>query len=353
LPKLSLRILSGKPVVRAIVDIDLSSHQTRTSHNAIQTRASYLVPGIAYLVTRTSAMAPRTLATLATVLSAARDADAALTLLNHEAAEIERSAQLVLFICDSRRQLITERLNPAGDGVTRIPLNVSIDQLPAPIRRSLNSATSVADFGAESEDYMKLLGISALQQGGILSVRGLTLDGELAGFIALYEPRRRFGPRIVERLSPAFDLFALAFERIAEHEARFEAVRTLEELTRDIHSEYNRAVRQLKAELQDARDAVIAPSERDAARIADLERRISETTDEVQRRAERLHAVEDQVSQAVSRLQQAHVDLHSQTEMARAHANLLYKIERAVSDANGSDAPGTLEKVKELLATRS
>jgi hypothetical protein len=298
-------------------------------------------------------MAPRTLATLATVLSAARDADAALTLLNHEAAEIERSAQLVLFICDSRRQLITERLSPAGDGVTRIPLNVSIDQLPAPIRRSLNSATAVADFGAESEDYMKLLGISALQQGGILSVRGLTLDGELPGFIALYEPRRRFGPRIVERLAPAFDLFALAFERIAEHEARFEAVRTLEELTRDIHSEYNRAVRQLKAELQDARDAVVSPSDRDAARIADLERRISETTDEVQRRAERLHAVEDQVSQAVSRLQQAHVELHSQTELARAQANLLYKIERAVSDANGSDAPDTLEKVKELLATRS
>ncbi|HEU4878100.1 MAG TPA: hypothetical protein VFT21_01550, partial [Gemmatimonadaceae bacterium] len=77
-------------------------------------------------------MAPRTLATLATVLSAARDADAALTLLSHEAADIERSAQLALFICDSRRQLITERLNPVGDTVTRMPLNVSIDHLPAP-----------------------------------------------------------------------------------------------------------------------------------------------------------------------------------------------------------------------------
>ena len=297
-------------------------------------------------------MAPRTLATLATVLSAARDADAALTLLNHEAADIERSAQLVLFICDSRRQLITERLNPVGDTVTRMPLNVSIDHLPAPIRRSLNSAATVADFGVESEDYMKLLGVSPTQQGGILSVRGLTLDGELAGFIALYEPRRRFGPRIVERLSPAFDLFALAFERIAEHEARFEAVRTLEELTRNIHSEYNRAVKQLKAELQDARDAVASPTERDAARIAELERRVAETTDEVQRRAERLHAVEDQVSQAVSKLEQAHVDLHSQTELARRHADLLYKIERTLAEANGSDAKGTLEKVQALLTAR-
>jgi hypothetical protein len=286
------------------------------------------------------------------VLSAARDADAALTLLSHETADIERSAQLALFICDSRRQLITERLNPVGDTVTRMPLNVAIDHLPAPIRRSLNSGSAVADFGVESEDYMKLLGVSPTQQGGILSVRGLTLDGELAGFIALYEPRRRFGPRIIERLSPAFDLFALAFERIAEHEARFEAVKALEELTRDIHSEYNRAVRQLKAELQDARDAVVAPSERDAARIAELERRVAETTDEVQRRAERLHAVEDQVAQAVSRLEQAHVDLHSQTELARNHADLLYKIERALADANGSDATGTLQKVQALLATR-
>jgi hypothetical protein len=204
-------------------------------------------------------MAPRTLATLATVLSAARDADAALTLLHHEAVEIERTSQLVLFICDSRRQLITERLSPSGDVVTRTPLNVSIDHLPAPIRRSLNSGSTVADFGPESDDYMKLLGVDTQQQGGILSVRGLTLDGELAGFIALYEPKRRFGPRIVERLSPALDLFALAFERIAEHEARFEAVRTLEELTRNIHAEYSHAMRQLKSELEELRSSSAAP----------------------------------------------------------------------------------------------
>ena len=132
-------------------------------------------------------MAPRTLATLATVLSAARDADAALTLLQHETVDIERSSQLVLFICDSRRQLIIERLSPVGDVVARTPLNVSIDHLPAPIRRALNSGSTVADFGAESDDYMKLLGVSPQQQGGILSVRGLTLDGELAGFVALYD----------------------------------------------------------------------------------------------------------------------------------------------------------------------
>ena len=297
-------------------------------------------------------MAPRTLATLATVLSNARDADAALTLLQHEASEIDRAAQLARFVCDSRRQLITERLNPVGDTVSRLPLNVSIDHLPAPIRRALNSGSAIADFGVESEDYMKLLGVNPIQQGGVLSVRGLTLDGELAGFIALYEPRKRFGPRVVERLSPALDLFALAFERIAEHEARFEAVRVLEELTRNIHSEYNRAVKQLKAELDDLRGAIASPSERDAARISELERLVSDANDEIHRRAERLQAVEDQVTQAVGKLQQAHVDLHAQTELAQNRADLLYQIERAL-DGNGSAPQDTLEKVKALLASRA
>jgi hypothetical protein len=286
------------------------------------------------------------------VLSNARDADAALTLLQHEAVDIDRAAQLALFVCDSRRQLITERLNPAGDTVTRLPLNVSIDHLPAPIRRALNSGSAIADFGVESEDYMKLLGVNPIQQGGVLSVRGLTLDGELAGFIALYEPRKRFGPRVVERISPALDLFALAFERIAEHEARFEAVRILEELTRNIHSEYNRAVKQLKSELEDWRGAVASPSERDAARISELERLVADANDEIHRRAERLQAVEDQVSQAVGKLQQAHVELHNQSELARTRADLLYQIERAL-DVNGSPPAETLEKVKALLAART
>jgi hypothetical protein len=292
-------------------------------------------------------MAPRTLATLATVLSAARDADAALTLLQAEAWDMDKSSQLALFICDARRQLIQERLSPSTGGVARTPLTVAIDHLPAPIRRALNIGTAVADFGAESDDYMKLLGVTPQQQGGILSVRGLTLDGELAGFIALYEQRRRFGPRIVERLSPALDLFALAFERIVEHEARFEAVRTLEELTRNIHAEYNKALKQLKTELDDARAMSAAPTERDAARIAELQRHLNDAQGEIQRRAERLHAVEEQVSQAVGRLQQAHVDLHAQSELAKTHANTLYQIERALQSSNGHEDPAeTLARVR-------
>jgi len=295
-------------------------------------------------------MAPRTLATLATVLSSARDADAALTLLHHEAADMERSAQLALFICDSRRQMITERLSPVGEAIARTPMTVAIDHLPAPIRRALNFGAAMADFGAESDDYMKLLGVSPANQGGILSVRGLTLDGELAGFIALYEPRRRFGPRISERMAPALDLFALAFERMAEHEARFEAVRTLEELTRNIHAEYSHALRQLKSELDGLRIASASPVERDAARIAELERLLAAANDELQRRTERLQAVEDQVSQAVAKLEQAHVDMHAQGETARSSANTLYQIRRAL-DAADSDPAETLETIRAALSS--
>ena len=296
-------------------------------------------------------MAPRTLATLATVLSSARDADAALTLLHHEAADMERSAQLALFICDSRRQMITERLSPVGEAIARTPMTVAIDHLPAPIRRALNFGAAMADFGAESDDYMKLLGVSPANQGGILSVRGLTLDGELAGFIALYEPRRRFGPRISERMAPALDLFALAFERMAEHEARFEAVRTLEELTRNIHAEYSHALRQLKSELDGLRIASASPVERDAARIAELERLLAAANDELQRRTERLQAVEDQVSQAVAKLEQAHVDMHAQGETARSSANTLYQIRRALDAADSSDPAETLETIRAALSS--
>lgn len=184
-------------------------------------------------------------------------------------------------------------------------------------------------------------------------MRGLTLDGELAGSVAVYEPRRRFGNRIVDRLTPAMELFALAFERIAEHDARFEAVRTLEELTRNIHSEYNRALRGLKAELDEARALIGEPGAQEAARIAELERAIGHASAEIDARSERLAAVEDQVARAVARLEQAHVELHSQTELARTQANKLYSIERLLADGDASDPRATLDKVRAALGTSS
>lgn len=296
-------------------------------------------------------MPPHTLATLATVLATARDADAALTVLQQEAWDIDKSAQLALFLCDSRRALITERLTPLGTAVGRTPLNVAVDHLPAPIRRALLSGSTLADFGVESDDYLKLLGIAPQQDGGILSIRGLTLDGEISGFVAVYEPRRRFGNKVVERLAPAIDLFALAFERIAEHDARFEAVQALEELTRNIHAEYNRTVRGLKAELDEARARNGTPGGAAAARITELEEELARLTSDAESRSARLAAVEDQVALAVGRLEQAHVELHSQGELARDQGRILYEIERVLDQADDPDE--TVRKIRAVFSTRS
>jgi hypothetical protein len=302
-------------------------------------------------INASDSMPPRTLATLATVLSAARDADAALTLLQHEAWDIERSAQLALFLCDSRRQLITERLTAEPAGVGHTPLNIAVDHLPPAIRRALLSGATLADFGTESDDYLKLLGLTPQQDAGILSIRGLTLDGELAGFVAVYEPRRRFGNRVVERLAPAIDLFALAFERIAEHDARFEAVQALEELTRNIHSEYNKTVRGLKADLDQARAQNDSPEAAAAARIEELKRSLAAATADAESRAARLAAVEDQIGHAVSRLEEAHVELHSQGELARNQGRTLYEIERALDD--GGEPDEVIRKIRAAFSART
>jgi hypothetical protein len=66
-----------------------------------------------------------------------------------------------------------------------------------------------------------------------------------------------------------------------------------------------------------------------------------------------LHAVEDQVSQAVAKLQQAHVDLHDQTELARLRADVIYQIERMVKETNGSDPAKTVERIRAALAAKS
>ncbi|HEY3257629.1 MAG TPA: hypothetical protein VGJ64_02140 [Gemmatimonadaceae bacterium] len=296
-------------------------------------------------------MPAHTLATLATVLATARDADAALSLLQNEAWDIDKSAQLALFLCDSRRSLITERLTPLAAGVGRTPLNVAVDHLPAPIRRALLSGSTLADFGVESDDYLKLLGLAPQQDGGILSIRGLTLDGELSGFVAVYEPRRRFGNKVVERLAPAIDLFALAFERIAEHDARFEAVQALEELTGNIHAEYNRIVRGLKAELDEARARNGSPGGAAAARITELEEALAALRTEAESRSARLAAIEDQVALAVGRLEEAHVELHSQGELARDQGRILYEIERVLDQGDTPDE--TVRKIRAVFSTRS
>jgi hypothetical protein len=61
--------------------------------------------------------------------------------------------------------------------------------------------------------------------------------------------------------------------------------------------------------------------------------------------------VEEQVSHAVGRLEEAHVELHSQGERAREQGKTLYEIERALDQG---DAPEEIvRKIRAVFAARS
>src|SRR5437762_6712808 len=176
-------------------------------------------------------MAPRTLAGLSTVLAAAGNVSEALNALAQDVVEHDRNGHVVLFIYDAKRDLLAERLIPAHEGMRTAQIEIAVDHLPTAVRRVLVAGKQFADIGTESGDYQKLLGVGASPEAGVLLLRGLLVDGELAGVLALSEPKTRFGHRLSEKVAPAIDLFALAFARLAERRAREEAVRTLEELT--------------------------------------------------------------------------------------------------------------------------
>src|SRR3954468_7588952 len=201
-------------------------------------------------------MAPRTLAGLSTILSSAGNVTEALNALAQDVSEHDRNGHLALFIYDARRDLLSERLIPAHEGTRTAQIEIAIDHLPTAVRRTLTTGKQFADLAGESGDYQKLLGVGASPEAGVLLLRGLLVDGELAAILALSEPKTRFGHRLSEKVGPAVDLFALAFARLAERRAREEAVRTLEELTRALNDEHARAVGELQHKLSEAQAAL-------------------------------------------------------------------------------------------------
>src|SRR5450759_591396 len=201
-------------------------------------------------------MAPRTLAGLSTVLTSVGNVSEALNALSQDTAEHDRNGNVVLFIYDARRDLLAERLMPAPEGMRTAQLEIALDHLPTAIRRTISAGRQFADLGPESGDYQKLLGAGASPEAGVLLLRGLLVDGELAAVLALSEPKTRFGHRLSEKVAPAVDLFALAFARLAERTARQEAVRTLEELTKALNDEHSRSLRDLQRKLAEAQAAL-------------------------------------------------------------------------------------------------
>lgn len=295
-------------------------------------------------------MASRTLAGLSAVLSAARSLPEALTALAQEVAEADRTAHIAVYELDQQRGILCRRTWISDGEAKTAELNVSLDHLPGNVRKALLAAKNFTDLGAQSEDYMKLLGFPPSQDAGAFLVRGCTLDGDLSAVIALYEPKRVFGPRVSERLAPAVDLFVLALERLCEREARIEATTRLEDLTRHLHEEHTRTVADLERRLAQARALLNGTGNEADARVTQLEAEAEKAHVDARVTAQRLAAVEEQVASAVGRLEKAHRQLYEQNEALTQQRNLLYRVERMLRDASPEDAPRLVE---ELLAVVS
>ncbi|MEX2110093.1 MAG: hypothetical protein WD802_05800 [Gemmatimonadaceae bacterium] len=298
-------------------------------------------------------MAPRTLGGLSTVLSAAANVSDALRAIAHDVSEHDRNASMVLFMYDARREVFCERIMPALEGAKAEQLEIAIDHLPTGARRAIAAGRQFADMGAESGDYQKLLGVGASPEAGVLLLRGLLVDGEVAAVLALSEPKTRFGQRLSDKLAPAVDLFALAFARLAERRARDEAVRTLEELTQKLHEQHTVTVAELQKKLAEAQSVLEGKGTGDTERVAKLKRAIDAAAVEARATAQRLSAVEEQVQVAVRKLEKAHVQLHAQGEALQQQSDLIYRIESMLKEATATqDSRKVIEGVLELVTSR-
>lgn len=298
-------------------------------------------------------MAPRTLAALSTVLSSVGNVAEALSALAQDTSEHDRNGHVALFIYDGKRELLSERLVPAHEGMRTAQIEVALDHLPTAIRRLLTAGRQFADLGTESGDYQKLLGVGANPEAGVLLLRGLLVDGELTGVLSLSEPKTRFGHRLSEKVAPAVDLFALAFARLAERRAREEAVRALEDLTRSLNDEHARAVAALQHKLSEAQAALNGKGAGDTIRVTQLKRAIEVAAVEARSTAQRLSAVEEQVRVAVTKLEKAHVQLHAQGEALQTQSNIIYRVEQTLREAMaGQDSRKVIEEVLQIVASR-
>src|SRR5258708_22575676 len=281
-------------------------------------------------------MPPRTLATLAHTLSVAPDLDASLLALAEALTEVDRFAQIALVRFDARRDMLADRLIVTGDVVVRERLETTFDHLPTRERLAVAAAGAFVDFGDHSDEYAPLFALAKLPDVGWLSLRGIRFDGQLSAILVLYETRKFFGTRSSERVAPAAALFELAFARFAEREAREEAVRTLEDVTQRVHSEYERKLALLEQQLfQAAGSQAIAQPER----LVALEREVAKALEDARRAGKRADAVEATVGAAVEQLELAHVELHRRSESLRQRSRTIYLIDRVLTLDASTDDP--------------
>lgn len=271
----------------------------------------------------------RSLPSLAHALTVAPDLNAALVALGEALADTDRSAVLSLFRYDGRREMLRDRLTPSGTNVEHGKVDTTFDHLPPNVRTLVTGGGQFVDLGDRSAEYARLLGLSPFADGGLLSLRGLAVDGALSAVLGLYEQRKMFGTRTSERFAPAAALFDLAHARFADRESRDEAVTTLEDVTQRVHADYLARLAELERELGKARD-LMASGEQQSAQLIQLEQGARQAEEQARRASHKAHSLEQQLMAAVGQLEQAHIELHRRHEALRQKTRTLYLLERAL-----------------------
>lgn len=319
-------------------DLEEARHQTR-SLQLIHLQRRSTIALSRPLTFPPLAMPPRSLASLAYALSATSDLDGALIALGECLAELDRGASVALLQYDARRDMLGDRLTPVGAQVVRTSMETTFDHLPEAARAKILAGGPFVDVSDRSADYARLCGFTAALDGGILAVRGLKVEGLLGAVLALYEPRKIFGTRTTERLAPAVALFDLAYVRLAERDAREEAVRTLEDVTQRVHGEYVRKLTALETELREVRNTPQHIRALNPAEAIAIQADAARSGEEARRALRRAELADQQLTSAVGQLEQAHVELHRRSEALRQRTRTLYLLDRALSlDAETTDA---------------
>lgn len=284
-------------------------------------------------------MLARTLPSFAYALGAASSLDDALCRLAEALAETDRDTGLALLRVDAKSALIRERLSVVDGRVERHALELSVEQLPAAVLRTVQEGSSFGEVQEEQGAYARLLKVAEPGTGGTLLLRGLRVDRQLLSILAVVEPKRVFGTKVTERLGPLVALFDLAHARFADREARDEAVRTLEDVTQRVHQEYQQRLEEIEQRFAAQTSEMLADSA--AMRVA-REREEARRAEELRRNARQLTVLEQQLMASIGQLEQAHVELHRRSEALRQRTRTLYLLDRVLSIAAGTESPRSL-----------
>ena len=283
-------------------------------------------------------MTPRTLDSLAHALGAATTLDDALVALSESVADLDRDATVAYFRVEPRRGMIVERREPTAGGVSTVATDMAIEQFSRSVVQAVSAGGTFADIGDEAPAFASMLGLSLATAGTRLSLRGVRVDGELVGLVALREPPRVFGVTVTERVGPHAALFDVAVQRFVERDARHEAIQSLEDITQRLHAEYLGRLDVLQQELREMRAAT--PSGTSGA--FEVERQTAKAAEELRRNTRKVAALEHQLTASIGQLEQAHIELHRRSESLRQRTRTLYLIDRLLLLAASTENPQSL-----------